>query len=525
MRPAQPTPRAAESGSSPRARLAASPSPRQGAPLRPRRACGSAPILGALLAWLAPSCANLADDIHLAPLYSNLSSAGGGRESEALAGAIKVKRPRPYDPVNEWELHPLVCRDELGDGRSYMRFLTPFGTRQAKGDDAVTQVAPLVRYQADHDENGLARWRTFALPGLFWSEDSTRRVERAFFPFGGVIERYATYDEILFVLFPLYMRTKRDGGTFHHFLWPLFSFGRNGKNELDWHIWPLYGIARPGHAESGFVLWPFYLWSHERPYLPRELQPRRWMLWPFYGVSRVGTLTSRVVLWPFFGFASDKRSGFWSWDGPWPFVRIQRPGTSTSVAYRTRVWPLYSYLRSDGLESTWAPWPLFNQRVESYSDGSRRATSIVPFWQQWTSYDLNGAERGSFQKFWPLYQHEEQGESSRTGLPTLLPTWRLPDIDEHYAWIWELYTRERNGAVVRERSWGGLWRRESDEREMREYISGLWSRRKLRDGVATVRETSLLFGLVRWRTSTRRRGFELMWPALPGPGWPALRGE
>ncbi len=493
-----------------------------------RRARGgwslAATVLAGALAVLSAGCASYSDDLHLAPLVSNLSSAGGGREIEALAGALKVKRARPFDPAHEWEVHPLICHEEHGDGASLTRFLTPFGTRVERRGETVTQLAPLVRYQTDHDENGLSRWRAFALPGLFWSEDSTQRTVRAFFPFGGVIERYATYDQILFVLFPLYMRTKRSGGTFHHFLWPIFSWGRNGKGELDWHIWPLYGIARPGHAESGFALWPFFLWARERPYLRPEMQPRRWMFWPFYGVARVGTLTSRVFLWPFFGFASDPRSGFWSWDGPWPLVRIQRPGTSESAAHRTRVWPFYSYFRGDGLESTWAPWPLVNQRVESYSDGQRRALNVVPFWQQWTDRNLDGSERGRWRKLWPLFQHEEVGETSRTGFPTLLPTWRLPDLDEHYAWMWELYTRERSGERVRERSWGGIWRRESDEREVREYVSGLWSRRKYRDGVATVRETSLLFGLLRWRTSTRSSGFELLRPALPGPGWPAMRG-
>lgn len=492
--------------------------------LSSRRRTGTAQLAALLATALSASCASFSDDLHLAPFVSNVSTAGGGREAEALAGAIRVARPRPFDPANSWEVHPLICHDELGDGEALTRFLTPFGTRVQRGDEVVLQLAPLVRHQDDHDENGLPRRRTFALPGLFWYEDASRRVARAFFPFGGVIERYATYDRITFALFPLYMRTERSGGTFHHFLWPIFSYGRNGKGELDWHVWPLYGVARPGHAESGFFLWPFFLWARERPYLAPQMQPRRWMFWPFYGVSRVGTLTSRVALWPFFGFAHDPKSGFWSWDGPWPLVRIQRPGTSDDVAYRTRVWPFYSYFRGDGLESTWAPWPFYNRRSERYADGVRRGTYIIPFWQQWAEYDERGGERASWQKMWPLYQHYEAGETARTGFPTLLPTWRLPDIDEHYAWLWELYTREQDGARVRERSWGGLWRRESDEREVREYVAGLWSRRKYRDGVATVRETSLLFGLLRWRTSTRARGFELLRPALPGPGWPAMRG-
>ena len=482
-------------------------------------------IAAGALALLSGACASYPHDVHLAPLVSNLSSVGGGRDTEALAGALRVRRKRPFDEISEWEVHPLICHEEYGQGRSLTRFLTPFGTRETSPRETVTQVAPLVRYQSDHDSNGLAQWQAFALPGLFWSEDASKRTVRAFFPFGGEIERYATYDKIQFVLFPLYMRTKRDGGEFHHVLWPIFSWGRNGKGQFDGHIWPLIGVARPGEGESGFFLWPLFLWASERPYLKPELQPRRWMFWPFYGLARVGTFRAHSVLWPFFGYASDPRSGFWSWDGPWPLVRIQRPGTAKDVAYRTRVWPFYSYFKAPGIESTWAPYPIFQQRVETSSNGVRRGTILIPFWQQWQDFTLDGRESGSFQKAWPLFQHEESPEKSRTGFPTLLPTWRLPDIDEHYAWMWELYSRERDGERVSERSWGGIWRREHDEFETREYISGLWSRRKYRHGVATVRETSLLFGLLRWRTSTRSDGFELLRPALPGPGWPPLRGS
>jgi hypothetical protein len=94
-------------------------------------------------------------------------------------------------------------------------------------------------------------------------------------------------------------------------------------------------------------------------------------------------------------------------------------------------------------------------------------------------------------------------------------------IDFHYAWIYELYAHESDGPQSHKRSWGGIWRRETDEHEERTYVAGLWSRRKYREQGATVRETALLFGLLRWRT--RSGSTSLMRPAFPGPGWPAER--
>jgi hypothetical protein len=244
---------------------------------------------------------------------------------------------------------------------------------------------------------------------------------------------------------------------------------------------------------------------------------------PFYGQTVRGSFRSWVVLWPFFGWARDPQSGFWSYDGPWPLVRIQRPGDQTDVPHRTRVWPFYSYYRDQTLESTWAPWPLWNRRVELYDDGVRRGQFFIPFYQQWTRTDRAGDTMKTWMKLWPLFQEytDETRQHSRTAFPALNPLWHTPVIDDHYAWIYELYTREENGPATRERSWGGIWRRDVDDGEERTYLAGIWSRRKYRRGGETVRETSTLFGLIRWRRDDA--GVHFLTPAMPGPGWPAER--
>jgi hypothetical protein len=475
------------------------------------------PFLACALALTLASCASTSDDIALSPLCAHTSVAGGGEELEFLGGAIKLKRPPPGADLSEWEVHPVVCH-ERNDQRSLTRYLVPLGRREVETDRSLTELLPLFRLQVEPDGHGGTRTYWISLPMVLWAEDSTERTFRGAFPFGGVWERFATYDRITFALFPLYMKTEREGGTFHHFLWPLFSCGRNGRNELDFHVWPLYGIARPGMSESRYLLWPFYTQSRERLHLDPEHHVHSWMLWPFYGRKSSATFLAHAILWPFFGWSRDTRSGYWSWDGPWPLVRITRPGTS-SEAYRTRVWPFYSHFDGDGLSSTWVLWPFVNWREETYQESRRVGQNVIPFWQSFVESDLDGGTRAEWAKLWPLFQYHRRDDQERLGIPTLLPTWHMPLIDEHYAWLWELYTRESAAGAVHERSWLGLWRRESDAVEQREYVSGLWSRRKYRDPRGTVREHSLLLGLLRWRTSDGD-GFEFMAPAFPGPGWP-----
>ena len=87
--------------------------------------------------------------------------------------------------------------------------------------------------------------------------------------------------------------------------------------------------------------------------------------------------------------------------------------------------------------------------------------------------------------------------------------------------MWELYSTHRVEDIVRERSWLGLYRRERDANEDRRSFVGLWGLRKYWAEGEPVRETSLLFGLVRWRKAGAGRSF--LPPAFPGPGWPLER--
>ena len=77
-------------------------------------------------------------------------------------------------------------------------------------------------------------------------------------------------------------------------------------------------------------------------------------------------------------------------------------------------------------------------------------------------------------------------------------------------------------ANVKERSWGGLWRREADENEDRSSLAGLWANRAYwEDGAARGR----LLDAVRPDPipQLRSRAGGSWLPAFPGPGWPIHR--
>jgi hypothetical protein len=421
---------------------------------------------------------------------------------------------------------PLGSFQRLEGGGHYARFLVPLGTDVEELGERVTQLLPISRYSRRAGPDGEPEWRFISLPGIFWSKDSKGGMWRAVFPFGGRIRDSFTYDSIAFVLWPLFMRTEREGRTSYHFLWPIFVRSTKEGLPTSWRVWPLYGVTFSEFYTRRFWLWPLFHRHHNEPAImrgPDDVEDK-WSLWPLFSYGRRRSYRAWSALWPFFGWASDPESGFWAWDGPWPLVRIQRPGKETDVATRTRFWPFYSYYNGDELESTWLPWPLVNWRTESYNNGRRDSTFVIPFWQRWDKVDVQGEPAASWRKLWPVYQEYWEPAGARLAFPALNPLWHLPVIDDHYAWIYELYSRSWDATRVRERVWGGLWKRESDPFERRTYLTGLWASRRYASDGEVVRETSLLLGLLRWRTRGGR--FEgLLPPALPGPGFPQARSR
>jgi len=481
------------------------------------------------LALAAASCVTYGEELHLAPLFSDLSTAGGGREREALAGVVRENMPAPDAPWSRWSLRPLLTKSRNTSGDSLMHYLVPLGTRLHDRREVVDQLLPLARFERRLDEEGPS-WRFFMLPGILWAKHPSGRVTRAFFPIGGRIEGSFTYDAITFVLFPLYLKTEREGRTAYHFLWPIFVFSRKEGLPTSWRAWPLYGASYSEFYTRWFFLWPLFHGQRNLAAGSRGVPEKRWSFWPIYSRTVRGSYRATSLLWPFFGWSSDSESGYWAWDGPWPIVRIIRPGTSAQQIERTRVWPFYSYYSGDGMESRWYLWPLVNRRREEYKDGERTASVVVPFWQRWERVDESGEPRSSWTKLWPVHQTyasaaDVDGRArSRSAFPALNPLWHMPVVDDMYAWIYEIYTRETRDDAVHERSWGGIWRRDRDAREERTYVTGLWARRVFAYEGERYAESSTLFGLLRWRSRAGRfAGF--LRPAVPGPGFPVERSR
>lgn len=476
----------------------------------------------ALSAFVATGCATFDEDRYIAPLYSEHSIAGGGRQIEALGGMVIQRRDELDGPVRFAGIRPLYIQEKPKGQPRVTEFLTPLGRAYESENEYTWAFAPIARFSRQRDPEGGTRWSFLSLPGLYFSGYPDGRKSRAWFPFAGRIHGFMTWDDMLFVLWPIFIRSTHGSYTNYHVLFPVISWTR-GEGASGWRVWPIYGEKHLDQiADRWFFLWPFFQHQDNNLKSSEPNQQKHWMLWPLFGVTRQGTRTSYMFLWPFFGFAHDPRTGFWAYDGPWPIVRIQRTGEDRGI-HRTRFWPLYSNYEYDkeGMHSRWFLWPFFNKREETYFGGKKQSKVIIPFYHNYEQ-DSEYGGRTRYRKVWPFFQSEENATGKAWSTPVLNPLWRFPRIERQWDWIYQLYTKATDGELVRERSWLGLYRREKDLNEERRYLSVLWSNRRYVADGEPVSETSLLFGFLRWR-SRPSDSLELLMPAFPGPGWPIER--
>lgn len=490
------------------------PMPRSFPPCLPSRVQAPRGIFAALLGLLSlVACAGPGADIHLAPIFSRTNTADGAVDLELLGGLWRERERALDGALEQLTVGPFFSHTPKPDG--YLnRYLVPLGYASKHGDDTRKVLYPMFVSGSSREDDGSKTWKLAALPGILVKSNSQTGTLFGLFPFIGKFDDFVTFDHLLFVLWPLFIYAERDERISYHFLYPFLGWTYGGGEE-SFRLFPFYSHTKwEGRYDRKWWLWP--LFHYQRNFLGTANPETVRMFWPFYGLTERGDYRAHSWLWPFFGYSSNSKKGSWALDFPWPLVRFER----SENVHRTRLWPLYGHLKADGLTVTNYLWPIIHLRHEDSVVSERDSAYVVPFWQSWDQRNKKTGETSSWRKLWPLFKHKRTGQHRRGSFPSLDPFWDNQLIDRHYSWMWKLWEWETEGDLRRDRSWLGMFKGEKGLAETRRSLSMLWSDRSYQSAGKRVRETSLLFGLLRWRV-TEGEGFDILRPAFPGPGWPA----
>jgi hypothetical protein len=189
-----------------------------------------------------------------------------------------------------------------------------------------------------------------------------------------------------------------------------------------------------------------------------------------------------------------------------------------------RVIPFFTHFQNDFTEVTSVLWPFFWWRRDDLSqEGVREGWYALPFYYHSKSEWKNG-DSASTTRVWPLGSNtrERNGASTIRILDPGIPEVLNPDVlSRNFGFLYEVWAVREQPAPApltqEKRAWLGLYRSTAGSGHRRSSFSGLGGRWTEPDGTT---HTSLLFGLLRWRSGPE--GSSLEAPAFPGPGWPDL---
>ena len=416
-------------------------------------------------------------------------------ERTEIAGPLFYSEQK--DTQHQWTLPPLFSHTLDTDADSEEDdFLYPLLTYDRFGSEYRFQILQLFSFAGGQNQKEEPQRRFSLFPFYFQQRSPNPALNyTALFPiYGHLVNRMIVRDDIRFVLFPLYLQTRKRDMVTDNYLFPLLHL-RHGNGLQGWQFWPLVGHETkspgvktnladeieiiPGH-DRWFAVWPLIFNQYSN--LGTTNEGHEVTVLPFYSQFRSPSRDATTVLWPFFTVIDERgEKKYREWELPYPFIVFARgPGKTTS-----RVWPFYGTARDDHRESDFYLWPIYKyNRLQS--DPLDRERTRIFFFLYSDIIQRNTATEKFLRRtdFWPLftYHRDYNGDARLQILAPIEPI--LPNnksIERNWSPLWSLWRAEESGADGRNSQslFWNFYRRQAD---------------------VTSEKISLAFGLLRYQS-------------------------
>jgi len=443
-------------------------------------------------------------EIAMGPLFHEFGLTLDRGQRTEVAGPFFYYEGR--DSAQTWAVPPVMSHvvDKETDFSEF-DFLYPLLTYDRFGPEYRFQILQVFAFAGGqtYAETNVHRFTLFPIYFHQWSADPERNYW-ALVPIYGHLRNRLFRDDIRFLLWPLYSRTRKRDVVTYNFPYP-FLHVRHGEGLHGWQFWPLFGTEHKdvtyrtnmwnepqtvGGHDRFFVLWTFYFNSTSGIGTTNEVKEEA--LLPAYSVYRSPNRDSSTFFWPFgITHTVDRERKYNEWGTPWPLVVFTRG----EGKYTSRVWPFYSDAHTDTLTSRWYLWPVYKyNRVHSDPLDRERTRILLYLYSDVSEKNTETGAEYRRRDFWPLFTSRKDlnGNTRLQILSILEPI--LPNnksIERNYSPLWSLWRSEKN-AHTKATSQSLLW--------------NLYRR----DSSPETKKCSLLFGLFQYQSSpegTRWRVF------------------
>lgn len=395
-----------------------------------------------------PQSLSALDEFGLGPLLVVERNEEGEESADLFGPLVTYKKD---ESGSEFGIRPLLyLMESHPQKKKEYHFLYPFSVYRENDEGARFQALfYLLSFGVKTTEDGY-REKEFTLFPFIFSKSAPTREDSyfAFFPLYGDIKKKFFRDEIRFILFPLFLQTKKGEQVNTSYLWPFFGY-YSGRGQEGFRFWPIFGYRKKEDGfDEKFALWPIYA-SRRRFFYDDEVHS--FSLFPFYLTVRSKEKSTTTYLWPLFNYSVDREKGYRRWDVPWPLFNITRGLSGEAAPHREqeRFFPLYSRSIERGDRDGFLLWPLYRYSDTEYRDHRRRRDTFLLFLysDMRATPTVEGGRSGRRVDLWPLfsYQRDQEGRRLFHFLSLLEPFLaNHTGIEKNYAPFWRLFTWEKS---------------------------------------------------------------------------------
>ena len=308
----------------------------------------------------------------------------------------------------------------------------PLGKYKRNPEESSSRFTPLFTSRKEFKETE-GKKKDFGFFPVFWGRTEEGEGYGGLFPIYGDMRKRFGKDEIKFVLWPVYARTRDDKTVNKDFIWPIFST-TTGEKESGFKMWPLFGYReKEGEYSKRFFLWPLIHYRNTDLDTSRPKKYRAFL--PFYASETSPGRVTKSVIWPFFNYLHDDDENLTLWDFPWPIIQKGK-GDNLNVF---RVFPIYGYRDKEDLNERFFLWPIYTYKRE-YPEDSEKIVHRFLLISKYEKELWNKEEKGNFQlRVWPLFNYKSKKDGETIfNFPEIIPI-ETEGFEKNYAPIFRLY--------------------------------------------------------------------------------------
>ena len=353
----------------------------------------------------------------------------------------------------ERTLRPFYSKEEDKKGdTSDVDVIYPFGKYKSNPEETSSRFTPLFTSRKEFKETE-GKKNDFGFFPVFWGKTEDGESYGGLFPIYGDMRKRFGKDEIKFVLWPIYAKTRDDKTINKNFIWPIFST-TTGEKESGFRMWPLFGYKnKEDEFSKRFFLWPLIHYQNTDLDTSRPKKYRAFL--PFYASETSPGRVTRSVIWPFFNYLHDDDENLTLWDFPWPIIQ-KGEGNNLNTF---KVFPIYGYSDKEHLSERFFLWPIYTYKREYPKDSEK----IVHRFLLISKYEYENPKSWQL-RLWPLftYKSKKNGETI-FHFPEIIPI-ETEGFEKNYAPIFRLYEYDSNikGEMESKLLWGFYSHKKND---------------------------------------------------------------